>query len=234
MYGILVSDRTVYGVGVSRESTTLPAKRGPRPRLTRDEVLAAALRVIDSAPPSAFTMRRVADDLGVGVMTLYGYVRSKEEILEGLVAQLMSDPLPTAGTAPTWDECLRAEARHLHGVGRRHPNLVILVLGQHSATPGLFRLRERMLTALLDAGFTEVTALHTLGVLCNYALGFAGAQAAAAPIDLPERIRELPETEFPSLSGLAMDYAIHLDDEAFTFGLELLIAGLQAELATGG
>jgi AcrR family transcriptional regulator len=197
-------------------------------------VLAAALRVIDAVPPNAFTMRRVADELGMGVMTLYGYVRSKEEILEGLVALLMSDAHRHAmTTTPTWDERLRAEMRDLHAVGRRHPNLVTLVLGQNSSTPGLFNMRERMLTALLDAGFSEATALHTLGVFCNYTLGFAGAQAVAAPIDLPERIRELPGAEFPSLSNLAEIYAIHLDDEAFTFGLELLISGLQAEIARG-
>lgn len=223
----------MYGVSVSRDSTALPAKRGPRPRFTRDEVLAAALRVIDAVPPNAFTMRSVADELGMGVMTLYGYVRSKEEILAGLVALLMSDAHRTATTAATWDDRLRAEVRDLHSVGRRHPNLVTLVLGQNSPTPGLFNMRERMLTVLLDAGFTDITALHTLGVLCNYALGFAGAQAVAAPIDLPERIRELPDAEFPSLSSLAEIYAIHLDDEAFTFGLELLISGLQAEIARG-
>jgi AcrR family transcriptional regulator len=193
-------------------------------------VLTAALRVIDAVPPNAFTMRRVAEELGMGVMTLYGYVRSKEEILEGLVTHLMSDAhRPAMATAPAWDERLRAEMRDLHAVGRRHPNLVTLVLGQNSSTPGLFHMRERMLTALLDAGFTEAIAMRTLGVFCNYTLGFAGAQAMAAPIDLPERIRELPDAEFPSLSGLAEIYAIHLDDEAFTFGLELLISGLQAE-----
>jgi AcrR family transcriptional regulator len=208
----------------------LGARRGPRPRFSREEVLAAALRVIDTVPPDGFTMRRVADELGMGVMTLYGYVRNKEEILEGLVGLLMSDPQRATGTA-TWDERLRAEVRDLHGVGRRHPNLVTLVLAQNSPTPGMFNMRERMMTAMLDAGFTDTTALHALGALCNYALGFAAAQALAAPIDLPERISELPNDEFPSLSRLAEIYSIHLSDEAFTFGLDLLIAGLHAEIA---
>jgi AcrR family transcriptional regulator len=213
------------------DPTKLGARRGPRPRFSREEVLAAALRVIDTVPPEGFTMRRVADELGMGVMTLYGYVRNKEEILEGLVGLLMSDPHRAATGTATWDERLRAEVRDLHGVGRRHPNLVTLVLAQNSPTPGMFTMRERMMTALLDVGFTDTTALHALGVLCNYALGFAAAQALAAPIDLPERISELPNDEFPSLSRLAEIYSIHLSDEAFTFGLDLLIAGLQAEIA---
>src|SRR5262245_13608121 len=76
--------RIGYGIFVSRDSEATPAKRGPRPRFTREGVLEAALRVIDAVPPDAFTMRRVADELGMGVMTLYGYVRNKEEILEGV------------------------------------------------------------------------------------------------------------------------------------------------------
>ena len=216
----------MYGICVSRDSSGAP-KRGPRPRFTREEVLEAALRVIDAEPPEAFTMRRVADELGMGVMTLYGYVRSKEEILEG-VTVLLFTASRSPSSAADWDGQLRAEVRTLHTLGRRHPNLVTLVLAQRSAAPGLFVMRERMLAALLDAGFTEKTALHALGALCNYALGFAGAQAAAAPIDLPDRIRELPEETFPRLSAVAENYSAHLSDEAFEFGLELLMTGLRA------
>jgi AcrR family transcriptional regulator len=191
--------------------------------------LEAALRVIDADPPDAFTMRRVADELGMGVMTLYGYVRNKEEILEGITVLLFEEAHRASSTA-NWDERLRAEMRALHTVGRRHPNLVTLVLAQRSAAPGMFGMRERALSALLDAGFTDKTALHALGALCNYALGFAGAQAAAAPIDLPDRIRELPAEAFPRLSALAENYSDHLSDEAFEFGLELLMTGLREQM----
>lgn len=225
---LLVDDRILYGITVSTDSAPA-AKRGPRPRFTREEVLQAALRVVDSEPPDRFTMRRVADELGMGVMTLYGYVRNKEEILEGITVLLFAEVRPPAYTA-TWDEQLRSEMRTLHSVGRRHPNLVTLVLAQRSAAPGMFGMRERTLSALLDAGFTDETALHALGTLCNYSLGFAGAQAAAAPIDLPDRIRELPAEMFPRLSALADNYGAHLSNEAFEFGLELIITGLHARL----
>jgi len=229
---------------MSSDPLNAASRPGPRPRFTRHEVLEAALRVIDTVRPEAFTMRRVADELGMGVMTLYGYVRSKEEIVEGVTAlafaEVAAKPAKGASvrSAPrrgrgapidaSWDEQLRWEIRNLHGLCRRHPNLVTLVLAQSSASPGLFRMRERMLGTLLDAGFPESTALHALGVLCSYALGFGGAQAGAAPIDLPERIRELPPAEFPNLAATADAYTDHLSDEAFEYGLELLIGGLRA------
>jgi AcrR family transcriptional regulator len=193
-------------------------------------VLEAALRVIDGEPPEAFTMRRVADELGMGVMTLYGYVRNREEILEGVAALALADGHRQPRRDTSWEDQVRTDIEHLHNLCRRHPNLVTLILGQTAASPGLFRLRERLLGALLAAGFDRVTALHALGILTSYALGFGSAQAGAAPIDLPERIRELPASDFPHLADAADRYAVHLSDEAFEHGLEFILRGLRADL----
>jgi AcrR family transcriptional regulator len=213
---------------MSSRSKTDEARPGPRPRFTREQVLAAALRVMDREPPAAFTMRRVADELGIGVMTLYGYVSNKEEIVEGVTALAFgAEPLST--DAP-WDERVRSDMKHLYNLSRRHPNLVTIVLGQTSASPGLFRLRERTLGTLLEAGFGEREALHALGILTSYVLGFGALGQSGTPIDLPERVRELPPEDFPHLAGAADSYAEHLSDEAFTHGLELIVRGLRDEL----
>ncbi|TMD91061.1 MAG: TetR family transcriptional regulator, partial [Chloroflexi bacterium] len=184
---------------MSSEPSPTPSRPGPRPRYTREQVVETALGLIDREDPDGFTMRRLADELGMGVMTLYGYVRNKDEMVEGVTAlafaQLHRDTAPGA----TWEDRVRAEIEQLHDVSRRHPQLVTLILAQRSATPGMFRLRERILGTLLDAGFDETRALHVLGVLISYALGFGGMRAAAAPIDLPERISELPADDFPRL-----------------------------------
>jgi hypothetical protein len=83
---------------------------------------------------------------------------------------------------------------------------------------------------LCTAGFDSNAALNALGALCNYALGFGGAQAGAAPIEMPERIRELPPEEFPRLTAASDNCASHLSDQAFEFGLALLLGGLRSHL----
>jgi AcrR family transcriptional regulator len=218
---------------MSSQPSPTSSRPGPRPGYTREQVLEAALAVIDRDGPELFSMRRIADELGMGTMTLYGYVRNKEEVVEGVTALAFAGlhrDSPDAG----WEEQLRSEVEDLHDVCQRHPNLVALVLVQTSASPGLFRLRERMLGTLLGAGFEETIALYALGVLTSYALGFGGIQAGHAPIDLPERIRELPARDFPNLSHNADRYATHLSAQAFGYGLDLLLSGLRADLRGSG
>jgi hypothetical protein len=117
--------------------------------------------------------------------------------------------------------------REIHTVLRQHPNLATLVIGHRSRAPGLFRVRERMLGTLLDAGFEETTALHALGVLSYYALGFASGRAALADTAPGDALPDLSPETFPRLTALAPRYGEHASDEAFEFGLELLLAGLE-------
>jgi AcrR family transcriptional regulator len=215
---------------MSTKPSATSSRPGPRPRHTREQVLEAALVVIDRDGPEMFSMRRIADEVGMGAMTLYGYVRNKEEVVEGVTALAFAALHRTTPSDAGWEDQLRGEVENLHDLCLRHPNLVVLVLGQTSASPGLFRLRERMLGTLLGAGFEETTALYALGILTSYALGFAGIQAGHAPIDLPERIRELPTSDFPHLSHAADRYAAHLSERAFEYGLELILSGMRADL----
>jgi AcrR family transcriptional regulator len=195
-------------------------------------VLETALKLIDREPPEAFTMRGVAEQLGMGVMTLYGYVRNKDEMVEGVTALAFAKLGGEAPASGDWESQIRGEIDRLYAVSRRHPHLVTLILAQASASPGMFRLRERLLATLLSAGFAEPRALQALGVLTSYAVGFGGLRASA--MDLPERIGELPAADFRHLHDAADRYANHLSDEAFDYGLGLLIAGLRSELEASG
>lgn len=214
-----------------RQELASSVRPGPRPRFTREQVLTTALRLIDEMPPEAFSMRVLADELDMGVMTLYGYVRNKGDMIEGVTALAFAELDRELSAEAGWEERLRDEVDQLYGVSRRHPHLVALILAQTSASPGLFRLRERMLATLLGAGFDQRVALQALGILTSYALGFGSLRAGAA-IDLPERIRELPVEGFPRLHGAADDYAAHVSDEAFRHGLDLLLSGLRSEKQT--
>src|SRR5919206_1060755 len=78
---------------------SVPASAGgKRPRLDREQVLRGAVALADRGGLAALTIRSLADELGVKPMTVYYYVRNKEEILDGIVDAVFSEiELPTVG-----------------------------------------------------------------------------------------------------------------------------------------
>jgi AcrR family transcriptional regulator len=204
-----------------------PGRRGPRPRFTLEQVLETALRLIDDCEPGSFTMRRLADEMGMAVMTLYGYVSSKEELYAAVTAKVFADsPHPPDSDLP-WPEQIRTAVTELHDIARRHPNLLRIVLSDASPDPGLFSRRERVLAALNTAGFPPDMALHAFGALISFAVGFAVAQGSA--LRNPPAATDSTDTPLPAIAAAGAAYARHLEPEAFDFGLNLLIDGLRAE-----
>jgi AcrR family transcriptional regulator len=201
-------------------------RRGRPPRTSREQVLRTALRLIDEGEPGELTMRALAEEMGMGVMTLYGYVASKEELYAAVTALVFdAAPGPSVPGEP-WYEQVRTAVRELHDISRRHPNLLTIVLADPTPDAGLFRRRERVLTALRSAGFPPQAALHALGALVSYALGFAVAQGSALARP-PEHLAADPA--LPEIAAAGAGYAAHLEPAAFDYGLDLLIRALRAE-----
>src|SRR5438132_8355656 len=92
-------------------------------RLTLDAIVDAAAALIDAEGFQALTMRRIAEECGVGVMTLYGYVRTKEEILGALSDRLLGEvELPSKRGRP-WTARVADVFRSVHRVFSAHPEL---------------------------------------------------------------------------------------------------------------
>ena len=210
-------------------------QRGYPARYTRDEVFAAAVELLDEAPDAPLTMKGLATRLEIAPMTLYGYVANKEALLEGVAAIVFDGIFAGIPVDASWDEQVRQQTLTIHSVVVRHPGLTRALRAHQSPNPSLFRVREDMLATLERAGFPPHAALDAMGILTAYAQGFAAVQAGGLAADeLPDRIRRLPQDEFPLLHRCADDYAGHISDRSFEHGLNLLLAGLRDELAEFG
>jgi AcrR family transcriptional regulator len=216
-------------------STANRVRADTRARLTRQEIAGAALDLVDEHGLEALTMRRLAESIGVGTMTLYGYVRDKDELLDAIVdAATSRDPVrPVEGP---WEERLRALARQAYAGLVRHPALVELRLRRPILTPRAFRVTELAFEALLEAGFPHSEAARAFRVLFLYVFGSAAFNQPelSAPVRAATRgaIASLPEDEFPLLSRSADEVAVTTGGaEQFEYGLELVIAGIEARLA---
>ncbi|GII78931.1 TetR family transcriptional regulator [Sphaerisporangium rufum] len=153
-----------------------PAGRGPRQGLTVEEVVAAAIAVADAEGLAALTMRRVAQRLGVGAMSLYTYVPGKAELLDLMLDTVFGQvPRPALSALP-WRERVRAVADANMAMYRQHPWMLSVATGRPPLGPGLIAKYDHELSALDGLGLHDVEMDDAL----TYLLGFVQASARLA------------------------------------------------------
>ena len=210
------------------------SKPNRRTALDADAIARAALAMLDEEGLEALSMRRLAERLGAGTMTLYGYFRSKEELLDAAVAAAVEDFVAPPRTGRFRDD-MRAVTFAVRDVLLKHPTLPRVRGQEPLLQPQAFRMSEVTMQVLLDAGFPLEEAGRAFRVLFTYVFG----EALFSPHDpTPEARRAaraalltLPEDEFPAMTAVADRMAEALGGpEQFTYGLERLLDGLEARL----
>ncbi|WP_432981106.1 TetR/AcrR family transcriptional regulator C-terminal domain-containing protein [Dactylosporangium sp. CA-233914] len=205
----------------------MPRKRGERAGLTREQVLDAALALVDRAGLPALTMRALGAELGVEAMTVYHYVPSKEALIDGMVERLFTAAHP-AEPGPDWREHLRRYAHDLRAALLRHPGILPAAV-RPATTPATLDAVEAGLRALTGGGFALGTALDILNTLTLFVLGHTAAEVGIGP-EPPAGLAELDEARYPLLLQSLRSGAGTDDAARFTFAVEVLLAGFAATL----
>jgi AcrR family transcriptional regulator len=208
---------------------------GRRSPLSRERVLRAALDLVDMEGVEALTMRRLGRELGIEAMSLYGYVRSKQDLIEGVVEQVFRQmPLIVPGPG-TWQDRVRRHAAAYRQVLLDHPNAVRLVAGRPVITEGTAAFVESALAELTSMGLELELADRVLGVIASFTLGLVSEQvgnAGRGEATRPLRDAISPE-RFPYVSQLDEMKPVDYDHE-FELGLDFIVAGLERLLETNG
>ena len=210
---------------------------GARTPLNRDRVLRGALDLADEIGVEAFTMRKLADELGVKPMTIYHHVAGKEEILDGMVDLVFSEiDLPPDDL--DWTAAIRRRCISARSVLNRHPWAPPLMESRTSPGPATLRHHDAVLGCLRGGGLSQQLTAHAYAVLDSYVYGFA-LQEASLPFggeedigDVAEQILEdVPDGEYPNLVEFTVSTALqpgYSFGRSFEFGLDLILAGLDA------
>ena len=206
-----------------------------RARLTREQIAATALEMLDRDGLDALSMRRLADSLGVGTMTLYGYFRSKSELLDAVLDSASAEAEPIELTGP-WRERASAVAETLRAGLERHPSLVELRLRRPIVRPSQLAFTEVAVGALIEAGLDRAAAARAFRVIFTFVFGFVAFSPTAADDDQGREIRaamtRLPPDEYPLLSSMVDEAMSSLSGDAqFRFGLDLVLDGIEARAA---
>lgn len=222
--------------------------RGPRPGLTVQRIVAAAIELADADGLVAVSMRNLAAALGVGTMTLYRYVPGRAELLALMVdtvsAEGMDDPPVEGG----WRERVTAAALGEWEHYRRHPWLLSIEQGRPLLGPGAMRATEQALENLDGTGLGVRDRMSVVLLISSFVSGLARSAAEMARAATVSGISDEEwweaHGEFmagaaerqPLLwaAGEAGAWAEDALEEDLRFGLQAILDGVALRIAAAG
>lgn len=159
--------------GTSADPAT-PPRRGPgrRPLLTRERLAEAAFALVDSEGIGTLTIARLARDLGVSPMTIYGYAASKDEIVTLLPDLLLRD-MPPVDTDQPWPAVVEQLFLDVYRRFVGHHRVTQAIANAPAFGRAQADIIERVLATLDRAGLNRAEAFELQRTLATYTLGFA-------------------------------------------------------------
>ncbi|KIH99684.1 TetR family transcriptional regulator [Streptomonospora alba] len=219
--------------------------RGPKPAYSRAQITDAAVRIADAEGLEAATMRRIADEIGAGTMSLYRYVPGRDDLVELMADRVMGEIDVEGMPSGDWRADLTRYAYGVRTMWRRHPWIATVHRAVPSFGPNRLRLIERVM-GTLDTHVSIDENLGLMAVLNGYVEG-----AARDEVSWAEEVRRsgLSETdwmvrsgpyvnqllesgEYPIFSKIVMEASgphLHRDDR-FRYGLERVLDCIAAAL----
>jgi AcrR family transcriptional regulator len=230
---------------------TRPAPATRRPRFSRDEIAATAMRIADAEGFAAVSMRRIATELDAGTMTLYHYVRTKDELLTLIVDAVMGEVvIPADQPMPAdWRGALTLVAGRTRDALEHHP-WILDISDDPPVGPNSVRHFDQSLQAVssLDLGLTEkidiVTAIDEY--VFGYCLHHRNNQMTdedSFDDDALAYVNGLVKSgDYPQLEAMTNEYGLeagwrlidkHMrDPQRFARNLARLLDGIEAEIRT--
>ena len=207
--------------------------------VTREQLVAAAIEVLDESGLAGLTLRQVATRLGVQAPALYWHVRDKRQLLDLMAESIVSRSVPPEVHEPApgqpWWEWLTERTTAMWLSLRAHPDSALVIAGNRPTWESLPYI-ERLLAILVGLGFPPAEALRTVIALGNLVTGCVLEEQASANRPAEEerddaiRAELRSGTRFPTLAAAANGLAPN-GPAGFEHGLRLMIAGLRGRLA---
>jgi AcrR family transcriptional regulator len=229
-------------------------RRGPRHGLTSDQIVAAGITIADADRDLAtLSMRRVAESLGVGTMSLYTYVSSRAELVEAMLDRAYGEAVTELTSTETkdWRTGLRRIAAVDWAMYLRHPWMLQVFTGRPPLGPNAIAKYDLELRVVDGIGLGDVEMDAVITLVHTHVGGVARRKIEAARVEAQTGITDEQwwETAGPALAEVypagrypvadrvgqaagEAHQAAHNPEHEYAFGLDRLIAGVAA-LMTG-
>lgn len=214
--------------------STPPARTGRPPKISRDDIVAAATAIIDTDGVEKLTMRRLATELGCTAMALYHHVRDKEDLLR----LLLNDYADRVRWPPLPDdprERIIVAATAMHEVLSARPWIVEVITADDLLGVSALWFAESIVAGAMDCGLPADDAVRAYRAIWHYTAGeiiIRTRSAARAAEDRPtyrEQIfADLDPQALPRLAALGPRFLTVAAEDTYTEGLNALVDGLLA------
>jgi AcrR family transcriptional regulator len=221
-------------------------RRTNRPALSLEAIIDATIAIIDADGLDAVSMRRVAATFDTGPASLYAYVASKQDLFEKVLDRVLTEgEIPDADT---WQDMLRGWAQNAREVFQRHQDIARLSFAYIPHGDAMVDAAEKGLRVMVEGGVPPQVAAWALDIMSLYIgadayegwlLGKRFADDSGRP---PEEVAQheldevksqfeaLPADRFPFMNRYAHLLMTGDSDERFAFGIDMLIAGFEAQI----
>ncbi len=212
-------------------TTTEQPTTGQRAPLTRERIVHAALRYIDTHGLGGLSMHKLGEELGVKAMSLYKYVTNKDDLLDSVVEELWLEVESAAPVENDWRDGYRSLAQALRDMVYRHPNAASLIISHGIMPAPALRCIQTHISATTGSGVPVARAYAWLRTIASYALGTSLNDVAwgcgpegCQPTTVTELLRpDIP----PDLAEVAEIFCGQSDPDAqFELGLDLMLRGI--------
>ncbi|MEK0314984.1 TetR/AcrR family transcriptional regulator [Cohnella sp. 56] len=214
-----------------------------QPQMTEDKILEASWALLGEEDIERFSMRRLADRLGIQAPSLYWYFKSKQDIYQRLANQISRMIVEEFHAEGDWKAQLEGLAITIRNVLRRHPCSTQLMMMTLPHEPDMVRFTNRMLLCVEQTPLRREQKLQAVLALTNYVFNFVldNYQHQRNVSVMMKDHGELPDGEMMRLldamsekdAGLFRQmfkgglFELMGSDESFAFGLRLILLGLE-------
>ncbi|MFJ4183755.1 TetR/AcrR family transcriptional regulator [Kitasatospora sp. NPDC089509] len=221
---------------MQQPSPTPRKATGRPPRISREEVVGTARRIVAEEGVGKLTMRRLAGEIGSTPMALYHHVRNKEELLVLLLDDYAARALRPVELPADPRERVLAAATAIHDALAACPWIVeVLAADDLFSTHALWYV-ERIVDGLVDCGLSPERAAQGYRAIWYYTTGEIVVRATAAerragddrPTYREQVFAALDPAEYPRLAQVAGRWEPVTAQDAYGDGLNALVTGLLA------
>ncbi len=219
------------------------SRPGPRRTLTEDEIMGAALELLDEGGVSAASVRGIAARVGVAPNAVYTYFPDKAAVVKAIFEHLLGqvDLAVFSDRNVPWRQRIESLALELRERLTAHPGAVNLMIGGPMDGPRALALNEHLMETLRDSGLDAGEAAKASYLLIVYVFGAIALETAEQgdrPRETPEDERiasrlagfsAIPVSSYPLSAGAAGIMAAYVSTRQYIWGLHKILDGVTRE-----